>query len=271
MEYRYEPEKELEFLRIFGRSEIRIRILLALGGSEAKIGKLSEELNLTTSNIIHAMKALEDMEIVEKDREVYSLTNIGYIIYTIFNDVIGSISALTKNREFWFSHDISGIPIHLERSIGLLRNCEVIKSTPDDVIKAYSNFIEQISLARDMKGVSPIYCIEFYHRVKALLKNKINVELILTEVVLEAILEADEEEPDFLKEAHSDGYVRLFMVDDDVKVAFTITDSVISLGFFDDKGNYDLANDLVGYDEGALEWGRQLYEYYRNQAREVKL
>lgn len=271
MSYTYEPEVTSELLRTLGRSEIRIRILLALGGSEAKIGKLSEKLNLTTSNIIHAMKALEDMEIVEKDREVYNLTNIGYIIYTIFNDVIGSISALTKNREFWFSHDISGIPIHLERCIGLLRNCEVIKSTPDDVTRAQSNFNRIVSKAKDMKGISPIYCKEFYDHVEALLINKVDVELILTDIVLDKVLEEAGEEKGLLEGAYSDGHLRLFTIDEGVKVAFTITDSVVSLGFFDHEGNYDMASDLVGYDEGALEWGRQLHEYYRNQAREVKL
>ena len=271
MGYRYESEKALELLRIFGRSEIRIRILMALGSSEVKVGQLSEDLNLTTSNILHAMKVLVDIGVIEKTRNGYALTNIGFVLFKIFNDIIGTMATFSKNMEFWLSHDIGGIPNHLEKSIGLLKNCEVIKSTPDDITKSHTNFLNQVSQAKDMKGISPIYCRDFYHLLRTQLKNKINVELLLTEVVLEKVLKEAEEERGILEEANSDGRLRLFTIDEGVNVAFTITDSIISLGFFNHDGAYDMSNDLVGSDEGALDWGMQLYEYYRNQSEEIML
>lgn len=271
MENWCEQDEILDILKIFGRSEIRIKILIILGYSEAKIGVLSEKLNLTSSNILHAMKALEEIEIIKKSREVYSLTNIGYILFKSFNNSIRIITTLSKNSKFWLSHDISGIPEHLLNQIGKIHSCEIVRSSPENIIWPLTNFIDIVSKAKWMKGISPIFCIEFFNLVKTLLEKNNNVELILTDLVLSKVLITGNEKPGFLEEAYNDGRLKLFKIDDDVKVGFTITDSVISLGLFDREGDYDMANDLVGYEEGALEWGMQLYEYYRNQAVEVRL
>jgi len=60
-------------------------------------------------------------------------------------------------------------------------------------------------------------------------------------------------------------------MNEDIKLALTLTDSIFYLGFFADKGVYDRNSALIGDDEKALSWGRELHEHYRKQSTVVDL
>ena len=97
-------------------------------------------------------------------------------------------------------------------------------------------------------------------------KRGAKVELILTDKILDILFK---EHYDLLKEVENTGRLGLFKIDRDVRVAFTVTDKLISLGLFGQDGTYDMLSDLFCYGEKAKKWGMELFEYYRNLSEPV--
>ncbi len=61
----------------------------------------------------------------------------------------------------------------------------------------------------------------------------------------------------------------LRVIEEDVGVAFTVTEAILSLGFFRPDGTYDYNTDLVSEDPAAIEWGNALFEYYWHRSADV--
>ncbi len=118
-----------------------------------------------------------------------------------------------------------------------------------------------------MKGLSPIFHPEYPEIIEKLVIRKgIDVELILTDNVLDKTFEVAEE---VLKKLLRKPKFTLLVINEDVKIAFTITEAVFNLGLFTNGGIYDYNRDLISYDKKGLSWGRTLYKYYRQLSKKV--
>ena len=62
--------------------------------------------------------------------------------------------------------------------------------------------------------------------------------------------------------------MKIYLIDE-LKIAFTVTDTFLSLGLFTLDGRYDVTMDLVSEDKKALKWGLDLFEYFRKKSRRV--
>ncbi|MDY6959901.1 MAG: winged helix-turn-helix domain-containing protein, partial [Halobacteriota archaeon] len=227
-------EKSSDWLRLLARSEIRIKLLMILNEENMKLAQLRDYLNLTSSTILHAMKDMEDEELLENTDEGYALTNIGKIQALMISDLIKTITVLTKNKDFWLTHDISGIPDHLLKRLGDLSDCEVVKSTTTDLFKPHSNFIEILSESKSVKGVSPIYHPDYPKTIKNLLDNNASVQLIFNQEILDTFIESDKNLAEEISNKKNCG-LWLF---NKLSEAFTVTDRSLSIGLFNADGNY---------------------------------
>jgi len=62
---------------------------------------------------------------------------------------------------------------------------------------------------------------------------------------------------------------KLYIISDDLKVAFTVTDRFLSLGLYRLDGTYDAGNDLICIGKDAIAWGFDLFEYYKTCAVKI--
>jgi predicted transcriptional regulator len=60
-------------------------------------------------------------------------------------------------------------------------------------------------------------------------------------------------------------------VDEDIKIAFTVTEKFLNFGLFSHDGMYDATMVLINYDKDAIQWGEELYEYYLKKAEIINL
>jgi predicted transcriptional regulator len=65
--------------------------------------------------------------------------------------------------------------------------------------------------------------------------------------------------------------LKLRVIEQNPKIAFTVTDYFLSVGLFRYDGMYDMANDLLSYNEEALDWGNKLFDYYTSLSEPVVL
>jgi len=61
----------------------------------------------------------------------------------------------------------------------------------------------------------------------------------------------------------------LYLSDGEIKLAFTVTDFVLSFALYLHDGLFDNATDLISYNAEAINWGRDLFEYYKSRAKRI--
>jgi len=158
---------------------------------------------------------------------------------------------LEKHKEFWLEHDLSGIPEHLIKKIGWLKDSELIKDTDTEIFKAHTNYVNLLKNAKEIRGVSSIYIPDFESLYKELATEMIDVHLILSKDVIEKI------DKTILNQMNigSNSNFNLSVMNMNLKAAISVTDYFLSLGLFRLDGTYDYSNDLISYSKEAITWG----------------
>ena len=253
-------------LQLAACSALRRGILVSLKEDKKALSELRDELGISSTTAIHALRELEkDNLLFQDETRDYALTKIGGVIALKLTDFMDAIGVLKKHEDFWLTHDLNGIPPHLLEKIGWLRDSTIIETTSINTLKVYTNFVEILRNAKVIRGVTSMFVPEFQLLLKELtLEKNVDVELILTEEILEGM------DKEILGSIFADksSKLKLYMMKEDVRVAFTVTDYLLSFGLFHIDGAYDWNNDLVSYNRNAIEWGRELFEWYRKRAEE---
>lgn len=256
-------------LKLLARSEIRIKLLFSLEEGPKNLGHLRNLLNLSSSTIIHTMKDMEAEDLVERNIEgIYALTNVGKIQTIQLIEIVKAMCVFSKDKEFWLDHDISVIPVPLLKRIGDLIDFVFVGENTPNVLKAHLNFLQLLMKAKEVKGVSPIFYPDYTDVIKKLVIGETDVQIVVTDEVLDAMLSGGYHQ---LSKALLDKQnFSLWMTEEDIKGAFTVTDSAFSFGLFKSDNSYDLTKDIISHSDEALTWGRKLFEYYRKRAREIR-
>lgn len=260
-------DKSEGLLKFLTSSNVRSSILLSLTESPKNLTDLKQELNLESSTIIHSINKLEKRNFIFKKGENYTLSQTGKIFALKLSNLIKTADAVKTYEKLWLHHEIDGIPEYLIMKIGDLSNSSLIESVPTAIDKVHSNFIQLLSNAKLIRGVSPILHSDFEEIMMALISKGLDIQLILTEDVFNALTKTTG--PEIIKELVSTDNFSLWTIKE-AKVAFTVTDSILSLGFFTTNGTYDYNTDLISDDKNAIQWGKKLFEYYLKKAKKIK-
>jgi predicted transcriptional regulator len=251
-------------IKAFTRSSIRAKIMLCLKESPKTAAEMERLLGTRATTILHAIKEMNDADIVERTSSRYALTNIGYIQACILDDLVSCIAALEEHRDFWLTHDISGIPANLQKGIGQLAQSEIVMSDPSAILKTVEYFLAELNRSQEIYGVSPIIIPGYSETVASAVKRGASVHLILTDAILKIVVAQHKE---LLKELLMLENFHLYCIGNGIKVAFTVTDTILDFGLFRKEGGYDLGADLICIGESAITWGKELFTYYRSLSK----
>jgi predicted transcriptional regulator len=256
-----------EQLKAFSRSAVRTKIMLILQEREMAGSDLEEKMNIRLSTILHSMREMIDEGLVAKTAHGYRLTNVGKIQALLLDELVSAIAILEKYKGYWLTHDLSGIPTDLLAKIGLLGRSEMISGDHITLLRALDNFIAELNKSKEIRGVSPVIIPQYPEAIATAVLNGANVNLILTKNIFDIAIK---EYYDLYKDLLSHKNLKLYYIEENVNVAFTVLDGVVSLGLFRLDGEYDLGSDLFCYGTKAVEWGSDLFEYYRNKSHLVE-
>jgi len=268
-------------LRLAACSNLRSEIMASLKGGKKPLSELRDELEVSSTTAIHALRELEKGNLIFQDADrAYALTTIGEVVALKLVDFVNATEILKKHETFWLEHDLSDIPLSMLAKIGDLSDSILLTDTPTEIFKSHTTLTQVLEDANAVKGIYPIFNLEYLAIIEELVNRKrIDVELIVTNEVLSSIEGAVETEEAFKNILRAPNFTLFAMnVDDDIKIALTVTDSVFYLGLFAFAGNsngngnglYDPNRALISDDKKALAWGRELYAYYRKKANLVE-
>jgi len=251
----------------FTRSAVRSKVLLCLMSGEKAIGELEDEMDLRSSTILHSIKDMIESCLVAKTSQGYALTSIGMIEARMLDNLVSTMVTLDQHRDFWLNHDLSGIPQDLQMNIGMLEKSEMISSDSSAPLRSCENFIGILSKSKEIYGASSIIYPSFPNAIKTAFESGARINLILTRSILNAVLRDQRE---FLRTLVKSENFKLYEIGSDVKVAFTVTEDLLSLGLFRLDGRYDPGNDMICKGDSAREWGMELFKVYLNLSRPVR-
>lgn len=246
-------------------SERRRDILLMLRKEPKTLKEIKDHFRITSPEIIPQIRKLEKGNLICQEGKKYFLTEVGEIVTKSYEQLHRTLKIFEKDMGFWKEHKIE-IPEEFRLRLHELGEYRIVQSSPTEVFEPHKEFMKILFNSATVKGISPIFHPEYPNFFLELAKRKKNISLIVTADVLERIRKeyGKELEKGLLYENFS-----LMVCNESIKVAFTITDSFLSLGLFLKNGNYDVYHDIVSFDSSAIKWGDELFRYYQNRAVKI--
>ncbi len=257
-------------LKMIVTSSVRYKVLLALSEGAKALSEIQVQVGSTKSTISHALSDLVDEGLITQDPDTkkYNLTNIGHLVSLQMKNVSRALESIKKFEEFWLSHDLSGIPEELLLRIGDLKDSKLHTTTPEYLKLPHDVYMELIRTSKWIKGVSPILFADYPEEFLGLaFGEEVDIEIITTRTVYEKLIELAP--PEAVEKVRKLPNVKLYVINENPKVAFTVTNNFLSLGLFLLNGTYDMMNDLISSSPRAKKWGIDLFEYYKRNAERV--
>ena len=258
---KYEINEEFHNVKYILTSNIRTKLILSVYESPKNLDDLRNELKKPSATILHGLKELENINLVQKTRKTYHLTSNGHLLATNMIKLIENWYAIHQNKDFWNSHDLTGIPDSLLKRMYLLKDVEYVTSTTSDLSNAFNRYIKLIGTSDDLKIILPIYS---ENHIKQLIKNlsdgKIkHLELIVSDNVLSSIKRKKTFEDSLLNNEN----VEIHCIKSNPKLYLTCCEEFMSLTLFFKDGYYDDSQILIGKTDESKEWSQWLFDYFK--------
>jgi len=234
----------------------RIEVLDALVRQESK-----EEIkqHIPSSTYAFTVNSLKKVGFVrEADGEV-SLTDRGHAYLLIFERFKESIETLRMLYEAFPDHTIT-FPDEFALRLCEIRDAQLIASEPSDLLKPHRIFTDYLKNTREIYGVSPILFPDYPEFFLSLAENIETISLVVTQEVFDIVSTYPLDKYDSIK---------IYVTPEAPRIAATVTDRFLSIGFFYKSGSYDFTRDLIATSPEAIKFGKDLIRYYRVQSRRI--
>ena len=257
---KFKKENEFQNVKFILTSTVRTQLLLCTYENPKKLDELRNDLNKSSASILHGLRELEEKNLIKKDQKKYELTSNGFLFTTNLIKLIENWNSINKNKIFWNTHDLSGIPDKLLKNIYLLKDAEYVNSTTSDLSKAFNTYIDLISNTEMLKMILPIYSENHFKQIIQLLnQNKLKkIELIISENILHSI----ERNTLFNEALLKNEKVNVKCIKRKLKLFLTYSDTFMTLTLFFNDGHYDDSQILIAKNKNALKWASSLLKYY---------
>lgn len=243
-------------------SSMRTKLLISLYDNSKNLDEIRNNLKKPSATILHGLKELEEVNLVKKNQKYYELTSNGYILTTNMIKLIDNWYSIDKNKIFWDSHDLTGIPESLLNKLYLLKDSQYITSTTKDLSNAFNYYINLISEVKNLNIILPIYSEKHLKYIIQFLKDEKlkHVNFVINEKILRTI-----KKNEFLnKNLIKSNKVTIKETENDLKVFLTISESFMSLSLFFKDGYYDDSQILVDKSIDGKKWSQALFNTLNN-------
>ncbi len=247
-------------------SEKRKNLMLFLRDGPREMDEILEVLGVTRHALLPQIKILSEKRLVVKEKGVCRLSEIGEIIVEDMVPLVGTLKLLEGNFDYWTKHELSSIPPHLLNRIRELVHCEIMEPDLNDMFELNTDLIEKALESKFIMGATAFLHPAYPSFLLDLVKNDVDVSIIMTESALKKLKVDYEAE---FKMFLNNGNAKLFVYPDDMKLAsLFLTEKYLMMCLFDQNGNYD-RKDLVFCNELALHWGKELFDHYLSRSHPI--
>jgi predicted transcriptional regulator len=246
-------------------SRLKLQILLTLLQEHPSLSRLREVTGSTSQALIPKIRNLESQMLIESINYEYFLTPLGKVVAKGVADFVIIMGGINRHKEFWATHDLSGLPEEFMSRLGELQDSEVELDTQVDIMHVYSHFLKIVKEGSYIHGISSIMSPGIAETVAQRVVAGIPVELVVNEEV--TTLLGKEPYSGQIKQLASFSNFKVYVTKEELKVGITVTDKYLSVGLYKKDSNlYDSSTDLFSSEDSAIKWGEDLFMYYRDRA-----
>jgi predicted transcriptional regulator len=251
-----------QLLELIFLSEKRKDLLLFLKDGPKSISEIRKNLNVDLVAILPQIKKLRDNALIIKTGDIYTLSPLGIAVAGKMQPIIDVLTVFGNNYEYWTNHAVESIPAPLRERLGELANCTF--SEPPDrtrLFEPHREFVENLMKSRKINGTASIFHPDYPSLFLSFAKKGAEISILVTRPVYERIKEEyGAELSEYLKFKNASFYV----CSKKMELSHVATDRFLSLTLPFSDGTFDHKEDVLCFDPVAIQWGEDLFAYYRN-------
>lgn len=251
-------------------SERRKDFLLLLKEGPKSIEETLEKLQVPRTALLPQIKKLKDEDLVIHEEGLYRLSTIGEIIVDKLQHLLDTLSVFEKNEEFWADRKLASIPPNLAKRISDLGNYRLIEPDLSHAFDLNPKFVEYLSNSSCINMFFSYFHPQFPILFLKLAREGTEISLVLSEAVyLRFVEDFKEEGKEFLGMENTSLYI-LEKKEVEIPALIAAATQIMSLGLFNENGRFDRQY-MISFEQQAIKWGKDLFEYYRDMSREIKI
>lgn len=252
-------------------SRLRLAILDALKDNPMRLADLRRAVNANAPNTSSKAKELEGMGLLERVEGDFQLTKFGKAVRNRTKDTLEFYATYEKFKDVFENYETSGIPEFLYERLDELNNSEGIITSSCDVTGSEKEFKDMVSSAEEfINTITPVWVETYFDAVTEFLKCRIRVKIITTNEITKKIVKRLD--PKITKLWLSEN-LQIFEVKD-LNFSAAVSERFFTLVVkMKEASNLSLfmGGEIRSHDPRAIKWGLDLFEYYKKQAKPVKL
>ena len=155
------------------------------------------------------------------------------------------------------------LPKEFKLSLPEIGDYEIIRGDGEEVLRHFKVF-SKVYTESELVRVLAAVMFPNHPRMFADVAKKADVEVVVTSKIVKSLKEYYQQE----FQEYLDAGGKIF-VNDDIKFTVIVTEKALCLGFFLRDGVYDTESGLISYDDSAIRWGFDIYNYYKERSKPI--
>ncbi|WP_370575325.1 helix-turn-helix transcriptional regulator [Methanomethylovorans sp.] len=253
-------------LDVLFASDKRKKVLLLLQEESKETETLLKSLETTRQALLPQMKILEENHLVFHYEDAYELTPVGKLIVDEMVPLLGTTDVFDSDIDYWGTRKLDFIPPHLFKRIKELKECRVINPSiqdlyalPQELYGTYDLSAENSRRAETFYGVTAFFYPNAAKVFTEMLHGQVEINLIVTQDMVDKIQSNDRAD---YAEIVKNELFHLFVYPQKIDfISFGFNEHCLLMRLLNSSGNYDYMY-VLSSSQSALEWGKELFEYY---------
>lgn len=247
-------------------SEKRRNVLLLLRDGPKEMEIFLKSLKTSRVALLPQMKILKQYHLISKYGDTYELTTLGKLIVEEMIRFLRTTNTFGENHEYFGTHYIDFIPPHFLKKIPELGFCNIEQRSINDFFEPDTEFLEEAMISKYWLEITSALHPMFHDFYGKMTDHSVDVSIILSQQAYEKL---KNEYYDDFKKLIDIKLISFYVYPDTLDFAsFVFTNHCISFRLFTKEGKYDNKK-LLCCGQKTLEWGKELFEYYRQQSAPV--
>jgi predicted transcriptional regulator len=228
----------------------RLNVLLLVAEERMRLSKISEKLDITTSEVSRHLTRLTKAKLLDKDLEQrYGLTPYGESVISFFP----ALNILLRHRDYFMTHNLSAIPKRYLLNLDVLSTCEFMSGLNNFVQILENGLTEK----NEFEWIITDQLFLNYKNCGAPLKD---MRLIIPSNEVQRLPRSDGD--------HESSGLEIRELEN-VDVTLGLSESVACLQLPDLSGKIDYNVSIIGRDREFLAWSKDVFLHYWGKARPI--
>ena len=247
-------------------SENSSHLLLLLDKGPKDCDELRKTLTISKDELLLNIELLEEYYLVTLENNVYRLTLLGNLIVEKLKPLLSMEKFVNFADGYWCKRKLDFAPPHLLKKLYEIDSCALFQPSPVDIFD-YNREIHEISRnSESFKMIAAGLQPSFFNLFADLIDEGIHLSLIFDSCLYSKV---KRDNFDKLRKLVNSKQVTLYLYPHKMNLfSFKVNDSCFLLRLLTDEGTYDYRQ-LICQSPEAVEWGRELFEYYLENSTKI--